>query len=311
MDVTTAPLYGLAAIGLLIALKYAENTLSYIYCHFLRPSKNIKKRYGSWTVVTGATDGIGKAMAFELAKRGLNVVLISRSKDKLIECAAELTAKYPKVEVKILDVDFSDFSAAVRTRVTSFLEGLDVGVLVNNVGISYPFTKFFHELDDDRVEQLITLNVNSTTWMSRYSNSTIPFRCYSVSFMDTRQITIGTFLGYHKESCHISTIPLFFICHYRNKLLGETEIDYISRLLQKTSYNYLPPLLTALLLSIFHRIVLSGMISRKRGAIVNIGSAAGVSSSPLLAQYGAAKSYIAMFSKGTCCKRMFFTALLF
>jgi short-subunit dehydrogenase len=44
---------------------------------------------------------------------------------------------------------------------------------------------------------------------------------------------------------------------------------------------------------------------------VNIGSAAGVSSSPLLAQYGAAKSYIAMFSKGACCKRMFFTALLF
>jgi 17beta-estradiol 17-dehydrogenase / very-long-chain 3-oxoacyl-CoA reductase len=175
MDLTTAPLYGLAAIGLLLALKYVENALSYVYCHFLRPSKNIKKRYGSWTVVTGATDGIGKAMAFELAKRGLNVVLISRSKDKLIECAAELTAKYPKIEVKVLDVDFSDFSATVRTRVTSFLEGLDVGVLINNVGISYPFTKFFHELDDDRVEQLITLNVNSTTWMSRYCNSTFLF----------------------------------------------------------------------------------------------------------------------------------------
>lgn len=172
MDLSTAPLYGLAAIGLLLALKYAENTLSYIYCHFLRPSKNIKKRYGSWAVVTGATDGIGKAMAFELAKRGLNVVLISRSKDKLIECAAELNAKYAKVEVKILDVDFSDFTAAVRTRVSSFLEGLDVGVLINNVGVSYPFTKFFHELDDERVEQLITLNVNSTTWMSRYGYTT-------------------------------------------------------------------------------------------------------------------------------------------
>ena len=46
------------------------------------------------------------------------------------------------------------------------------------------------------------------------------------------------------------------------------------------------------------RIVLPGMLSRKRGSIVNIGSAAGVSASPLLAQYGAAKSYIAMLSKG-------------
>ena len=40
------------------------------------------------------------------------------------------------------------------------------------------------------------------------------------------------------------------------------------------------------------------MLSRRRGAIVNIGSAAGVSSCPLLAEYGAAKSYIATFSKG-------------
>jgi 17beta-estradiol 17-dehydrogenase / very-long-chain 3-oxoacyl-CoA reductase len=47
------------------------------------------------------------------------------------------------------------------------------------------------------------------------------------------------------------------------------------------------------------RIVLPGMLSRRRGAIVNIGSAAGVSSCPLLAEYGAAKSYIATLSKGT------------
>jgi short-subunit dehydrogenase len=40
------------------------------------------------------------------------------------------------------------------------------------------------------------------------------------------------------------------------------------------------------------------MLSRRRGAIVNIGSAAGVSSCPLLAEYGAAKSYIATLSKG-------------
>ena len=50
-------------------------------------------------VVTGATDGIGKAMAFELARKGLSIVLISRSQEKLDASAAELRAKYPKVEV--------------------------------------------------------------------------------------------------------------------------------------------------------------------------------------------------------------------
>ena len=40
------------------------------------------------------------------------------------------------------------------------------------------------------------------------------------------------------------------------------------------------------------------MVSRKRGAIINIASAAGVLTSPLLSQYGAAKGYVAQFSKG-------------
>lgn len=150
-------------------------------------------------------------MAFELARKGSNILLISRTLEKLEETKKELNAKYPKVTVEILDIDFSKYNETSKERITSAVKSKDVGVLINNVGISYPFTRYFHELDDISVEQLITLNVNSTTNMTR--------------------------------------------------------------------------------------IVLPGMLERKRGAIVNIGSAAGVSNSPLLAQYGAAKSYIAMFSK--------------
>ena len=43
----------------------------------LRPGKNLKK-FGEWAVVTGATDGIGEAMAIEMAKKGMSIVLISR-----------------------------------------------------------------------------------------------------------------------------------------------------------------------------------------------------------------------------------------
>ena len=44
----------------------------------------------NFTVVTGCTQGIGKAYAVELAKRGMNIVLISRNMDKLIATAQEL-----------------------------------------------------------------------------------------------------------------------------------------------------------------------------------------------------------------------------
>lgn len=157
------------------------------------------------------TDGIGKGMAFEFARKGLNVLLISRSKEKLVTCRDELTAKFPNCRVEVVDIDFRNFDTSARDRVAAVIAKLDIGVLVNNVGVSYPFTKYFHELEDSNVDDLITLNVNSTTWMTR--------------------------------------------------------------------------------------IVLPGMLSRRRGAIVNIGSAAGVTTSPLLAQYGAAKSYVAMFSE--------------
>jgi hypothetical protein len=62
---------------------------------------------GDWAVVTGASDGIGEATAITLAKRGLNVVLIARSKDKLDAVAAKIRESAPKVQVEIHVADFS------------------------------------------------------------------------------------------------------------------------------------------------------------------------------------------------------------
>nr|XP_020738729.1 very-long-chain 3-oxoacyl-CoA reductase-like [Odocoileus virginianus texanus] len=47
-------------------------------------------RLGEWAVVTGSTDGIGKSYAEELAKRGMKIVLISRSQDKLNQVSSEI-----------------------------------------------------------------------------------------------------------------------------------------------------------------------------------------------------------------------------
>ena len=106
-------------------------------------------------------------LIFFPARKGLNVMLISRSMDKLQACQKELQAKYLSVEVRVLSVDYSTFDAQTRGKVAAALKDLDVGVLVNNVGVSYPFTKYFHELTDEQVQGLITLNVDSTTWMTR------------------------------------------------------------------------------------------------------------------------------------------------
>jgi hypothetical protein len=55
--------------------------------------EDLAKKYGKWAVVTGATDGVGKAYAFELARRGMNIILISRTESKLRNVAKEIEAK--------------------------------------------------------------------------------------------------------------------------------------------------------------------------------------------------------------------------
>jgi 17beta-estradiol 17-dehydrogenase / very-long-chain 3-oxoacyl-CoA reductase len=121
---------------------------------------------GEWALVTGATDGIGKAMCFELARRGLNVLLVSRSLTKLNEVADELSAKYPKVSTKVVAVDFSNFDSAAQGKVRAQIEQLEVGVLVNNVGMSYAHPAYFAELSHADVVSMIALNVTSTTIMT-------------------------------------------------------------------------------------------------------------------------------------------------
>lgn len=70
-------------------------------------------RYGkdSWAVVTGASDGIGKATCFELARRGFNIVLVSRSLSKLNQVAEEIREDTKKagseVSTRVLAIDAS------------------------------------------------------------------------------------------------------------------------------------------------------------------------------------------------------------
>lgn len=155
---TLAPLIGYAVFA-----KIAYSVAYWAYACFFRPGKNLKKEYGEWAIVTGATDGIGKGMAKELVKKGLKVLLISRSPEKLAETSKELGAD----RTETLAIDYSNFDAAAKTKLKEKISGKEIGVLVNNVGCSYDHAEFFEMLADEEVDKLVKLNIDSTNWMCK------------------------------------------------------------------------------------------------------------------------------------------------
>jgi 17beta-estradiol 17-dehydrogenase / very-long-chain 3-oxoacyl-CoA reductase len=160
---------GFAGFGLTLALLKVFKFVSSFYKIFLRGGYNLKKKYGGWAVVTGCTDGIGRAFCEQLAKKNIPLLLISRTESKLKDLAAELQEKHGKdYEVDYIACDFSNATASTWAKVKAKIEGLDVGMLFNNVGVSYPHAMYLHELDDDMIQQLISVNVECTTKMTKF-----------------------------------------------------------------------------------------------------------------------------------------------
>ncbi|KAF4531440.1 hypothetical protein B566_EDAN004210 [Ephemera danica] len=128
-------------------------------------SFDFKKRFGKWAVVTGCTDGIGLAYARELARRGMNVVLISRSQEKLEAAARDIERDF-KVETLVVQADFSKEGRDLYPRIAHHLEHLDVGILVNNVGVVVPYPMFTDEMSEELIWEHLMVNVAAATLMT-------------------------------------------------------------------------------------------------------------------------------------------------
>ncbi|KAF8933708.1 hypothetical protein BGZ58_006176 [Dissophora ornata] len=136
---------------------------------FLRSGINVKKYgagRGGWAVITGASDGIGKEFAFQLASKKLNIVLVSRTESKLKAIAEELEQKY-NIETKHFAMDFTKGSDADYQALQQLLNPIEVTVLVNNVGTNHEIPTPFEQEDDKVIKDIIEVNVNAAMKMTK------------------------------------------------------------------------------------------------------------------------------------------------
>jgi short-subunit dehydrogenase len=110
-------------------------------------------RYGPTAVVAGATEGIGRAFAHQLAEKGLDLVLLAR-RTELLEAEAHLLRRRHGVRVDAISLDLG--AADLEQRFSVILEGRDVGLLVYNAC----YSKIGPFLETDLASKQATLDVN-------------------------------------------------------------------------------------------------------------------------------------------------------
>eukprot|EP00917_Polyrhabdina_sp_WS-2016_P025497 GHVP01054893.1.p1 GENE.GHVP01054893.1~~GHVP01054893.1.p1 ORF type:complete len:310 (+),score=39.65 GHVP01054893.1:1612-2541(+) len=126
------------------------------------------RRYGEWAVVCGGSAGIGLAMAKEVAKRGLNIILIARNLRNLEEAKKEITkvASHSKIKIISLDLSKSNWQDHVEPIILQNIQNLDIGVLINcAAAFNGNLSSLGESLKQNNLDSFIHLNCTSPAKM--------------------------------------------------------------------------------------------------------------------------------------------------
>ncbi|OZJ05259.1 hypothetical protein BZG36_01947 [Bifiguratus adelaidae] len=159
----------LAGVGTLYLAFKVLGLLRVLFDVYVRSGINLKKfgaGQGAWAVITGASDGIGKEFAQQLAQKGFNLLLVSRTASKLQTIAEELTAKHG-IEVETYAMDFAKGDPEDYLKLATMMQELQIGVLVNNVGTNHDIPTAFVDESDKVIQDIIEVNINSALRMTK------------------------------------------------------------------------------------------------------------------------------------------------
>lgn len=117
-----------------------------------------------YIVITGASKGLGKSYAIELAKRGENLILIAMPDTKLEELASWLITHY-KVDIKVYTCDLTQWQAPAEIC-QSITSAYEIKGLINNAGIGG--SNHFENSDATYLDNIIMLNIRALTLLTRY-----------------------------------------------------------------------------------------------------------------------------------------------
>ena len=216
--------------GVLKLTLFLLRSLALIADLFILPPVNFSKygsKAGTYAVVTGASDGIGKEYARQLGKRGFNLILISRTLSKLEDLQAEIQ-KNCNVKVEILALDFSTDEPGNYEKIKELCKRFPVSILVNNVGRSHSIPVPFLETEEEEMRNIITINNTATLMVTQVVAPIIVNTVKEKKSPRGLILTMGSFGG-------LIPTPLLatysgskaFLQNWSNSLAGELAKDNV------------------------------------------------------------------------------------
>ena len=114
------------------------------------------ERFGPWALITGASSGIGREFARQIAAAGINVVLVARRETTLLEVGRSI-AKDFEVQYRVIVMDLSQ--EGFIPKLAEHTKDLDIGLVVSNAGTGNPGE--FLKLDRQLLEETLRLSTMS------------------------------------------------------------------------------------------------------------------------------------------------------
>ncbi|KAF3242003.1 hypothetical protein TWF192_008777 [Orbilia oligospora] len=152
-------------------------TFQFANLYFLKPSKLYKYRAvkspkgeAPWALITGSSDGIGKALAIELASKGFNIVVHGRTPSKIANLAADLEVQY-KIKTKTIALDATDPVLSLDEPVLNAIGDTKITILINCVGgISIAAKRVYDpmvERTESEIDRVFSINGRFMTQLIR------------------------------------------------------------------------------------------------------------------------------------------------
>jgi len=116
-----------------------------------------------YTLITGATTGIGYELTMQFAKKNKNLILVARNNDQLIKIKNELEERH-KIRVVCISKDLSKENSAEELIEEIKKQNLLIGVLVNNAGVGLVAEFYKSTIADSK--KMIQLNIQTLTTLT-------------------------------------------------------------------------------------------------------------------------------------------------